>query len=283
LAAVAVWIGGLVPLVALLGASYRRESPIQIPPLSELVQRFSLLALVSVILLVVSGLYSALIEVRSVDALSATTYGGVVIAKAALLGVLIALGAVNLLLLTPRLSRPGSNAGGWLRWTTRIELSLGMLVLIAAGVLTSLAPAFSALDAHKRLGFIADHSLGDVWIRLRVEPAKIGYDEFGVDVIDYRPNPDHIPLEVDFYFFMTNRNVGAVKTHGTTRDGVRFTVSGNYLTLAGNWRVQVIVKRSDLGDYIFVFDIPIQAGSASMRASPISRPGLPGVAERSLR
>ncbi len=68
----AIWMGGLLPL-ALLIAHFR--GPDYQTILTPFVRRFSRLALVSVILLGLSGLYSAILHVGTLQALIATTYG----------------------------------------------------------------------------------------------------------------------------------------------------------------------------------------------------------------
>ena len=75
----------------------------------EVVPRFSTLALASVIALVVAGLTSGFLEVRSWQALWHTTYGQLLLVKVALLLPLLALGAFNNRISVPRL-RSGAAA-----------------------------------------------------------------------------------------------------------------------------------------------------------------------------
>ena len=88
LVAMSAWLGGLLPLFLLLRST-------SLPP-SWLVPRFSRLALVCVATLALTGIYSAIIHVGTLDALKQTTYGWALIVKVGFFGLLILLGAINL-------------------------------------------------------------------------------------------------------------------------------------------------------------------------------------------
>jgi copper transport protein len=94
-----------------------------------LVSSFSAVATCAVVVLAVSGLYAALLHVPNPQALLATPYGRALIAKLALLSLLLGVGASNLLL-RGRL--------------VVVELLLALGLFVATGFLTSLPPASSA-------------------------------------------------------------------------------------------------------------------------------------------
>ena len=102
LAAMSAWLGGLLPLFLLLRST-------SLPP-GLLVPRFSRLALVCVAALALTGMYSAYIHVGTLDALTQTTYGWALIVKVGFFGLLVLLGAINLLALSPRLANESSSA-----------------------------------------------------------------------------------------------------------------------------------------------------------------------------
>src|SRR5690606_5397066 len=100
LGAAAVWAGGLLPLLLLLvlprlGAAERKR----------LATRFSALALAAVGAVAVTGTISGWQQVRTLDALTATNYGRLLLAKVAGLAVLAALGWVNRSRLVPIVER----------------------------------------------------------------------------------------------------------------------------------------------------------------------------------
>ncbi|MGW3914775.1 copper resistance CopC/CopD family protein [Streptomyces sp. NPDC005070] len=83
LLAMAVWLGGLA---ALLTALHRPAEPV--PP--AVVTRFSRLALTSVAVLAVTGVYQSWRGLGSWDALTSTTYGRLLVVKVALVALLLA-------------------------------------------------------------------------------------------------------------------------------------------------------------------------------------------------
>ncbi|WP_425336685.1 copper resistance protein CopC [Streptomyces profundus] len=82
LLAVGCWLGGLVTLLVLLRGD--------VPPPARAVRRFSALALGSVTALAVTGLYQSWRQVGTASALFGTDYGRLLIAKVALVAVLLA-------------------------------------------------------------------------------------------------------------------------------------------------------------------------------------------------
>jgi copper resistance protein D len=132
-AATAAWIGGLPYLLLCL----KRTSP---EAAQELCSRFSKLAQISVGVLITAGTTLATIYVGSWKALYGTSYGVMLGAKAALFGLLLMLGFLNL-----RLVRKGLASCNWiltrLKRLGEVEVAVGFSVILAAASLTSLPPA----------------------------------------------------------------------------------------------------------------------------------------------
>jgi putative copper resistance protein D len=146
LAAAAVWIGGLVPLALLLIAGRRYHLLAWAALELELVRRFSLLGIVSVATLIVSGLINAWILVGSFAGLVVTLYGWILMLKLIVFAVMVALATVNRFRLTPQLalSRGSDAQCDALRSLTRntvMEIALGLLVFAIVGLLGTLHPA----------------------------------------------------------------------------------------------------------------------------------------------
>ena len=132
-----IWIGGLAQLVVVAARGRAATWP------TPLLQRFSTVALGSVIALVLAG---AALSWRYIDgprALLGTAYGVMVLTKAALLAALLVLGALNFFVVR-RLARGGA-APLRLRRFVEVELGLGLTVLGAAASLTSLPPAIDVV------------------------------------------------------------------------------------------------------------------------------------------
>jgi copper transport protein len=131
-AAAAVWMGGLLGFaVALFSRPLRGLPPDQRAKLRERsVRRFSAAATAAVAVLACTGLYATVLHVPSPQALLATPYGLALVTKLALLALLLAVGASNLLL-------RGRGPFGRL---VVAELVLALGLFVATGFLTSLPP-----------------------------------------------------------------------------------------------------------------------------------------------
>ena len=132
--AVAAWIGGLAHLT-LYGVRARREPA---PGDALVARRFSTLALLSVGVLVASGIALTVSYVAEPAALVGTAYGVMVLSKVVLLLAILAAAAVNYGLVR-RAFTGGVRAR--LARLVEVELGLGITVLFAAASLTSLPPA----------------------------------------------------------------------------------------------------------------------------------------------
>jgi putative copper resistance protein D len=146
LAAAAAWIGGLVPLALLLIAGRRYHLLAWAALELELVRRFSLLGIVSVATLIVSGLINAWILVGSFAGLVVTLYGRILMLKLGVFAIMVTLATVNRFRLTPQLalSRGSEAQCDALRSLTRntvMEIALGILVFAIVGLLGTLHPA----------------------------------------------------------------------------------------------------------------------------------------------
>ncbi len=111
LLAAGVWIGGLLPLAALLFAASREGGADARPYAALAARRFSRLALTCLVVLVASGVVNAAIHVGGVPALLGTTYGRLLVAKLALAVPIVALGWLNRRLWLPRLSGDAVTVG----------------------------------------------------------------------------------------------------------------------------------------------------------------------------
>jgi copper transport protein len=269
---VAAWLGGLAPLALLL-----RRPELAPETKRALVPRFSRLAVASVAAIGLSGSAIALVQVRTLDALLATTYGRALLVKIALFALLFGLGAINRQRLSPRLALAG--VLGRLRRNLSLELAIGALVLVAAGALTSVGPAFETLENQRRYGFVEQVRLGDVRLALYVAPLQAGDNEFAVDVIDDRPGAAAAAPTV--LLRLQAPGGGTTQVELAAGEGGRFTTRGAYLSPSGLWQLTAIARRPGFDDARHTFAVPVPApgpagGAASEnRSGPTLRPSPP--------
>jgi len=135
----AVWIGGLAhlfvvaaPATASLVGEERRRVRL------EIAQRFSRIALASVVVIGVTGIARALWELGAVSQIWTTAYGRTLVIKSVLLGALVVLGYLN---------RRELSDFTALRRRVAVELSLLVTLTAAVSLLTDLPPASSAASS----------------------------------------------------------------------------------------------------------------------------------------
>jgi putative copper resistance protein D len=136
LLAAGVWPAGLVPFALLLR---RRLRDGDAAGAREAVRRFSAMSLGAVAVLAASGIVNAWVLVGSFHALVASDYGRVLMLKAALFCVALALGAWNLLRLKPQLEAE-SRALEAIRRNVWIEAALASAIVLVVAVLGTLPP-----------------------------------------------------------------------------------------------------------------------------------------------
>lgn len=138
-----LWPTGLLPFFLLLNQWRSITEPAGIESIILLTRRFSIMSLCSVATLTVTGLINSWFLVGSLNHLFSETYGRWLLVKILFFFFAIALGAVNLRRLKPRLSQPqhSTAAVGQLRRNVIIELILATAVIIIVAVLGILPPA----------------------------------------------------------------------------------------------------------------------------------------------
>jgi copper resistance protein D len=135
LSAAGGWLGGLAPLAIFLTRARisfslsRRAAPV--------LQRFSMLSLCCVSVLVVSGISNSWLLVGSIHALFTTPYGRLLLFKLTLFGILIGFGARNRFVVKTKLLRapPGSDLLPQLRHNVICEACLGLAVVAVVACL----------------------------------------------------------------------------------------------------------------------------------------------------
>jgi copper transport protein len=255
LAAMVAWLGGLIPLAMTIGVARRVSEGIL--SLRVLIPRFSRLAAPCVAILTFTGIYAYILHVNSLDLLEATTYGRALAIKLGLFGLLLLLGGLNLFILSPRLRARGNHLARAFARTVRIEVLLGIVLLLAVGVMTSVAPSKTAWDAHERQGLAQSASLNDVDLTLRIAPAVIGDNEFAVDVSDRRPGATAAPSKVLLRFDMLGMEMGQLQTEAISTDQQRYTARGSFTSMGGRWQIEVLLRRAGFDDVRHTFEIDI--------------------------
>jgi putative copper resistance protein D len=136
------WIGGMAPLTIFLARAHGSLSLGQ--EAARVLQRFSVLSLCCVSVLVVSGISNSWLLVGSIHALFTTPYGWLLLLKLVLFGILLGFGARNRLVLKtakPLINPANSDALLQLRRNMIREICLGVAVVTFVACLGVTPPA----------------------------------------------------------------------------------------------------------------------------------------------
>jgi copper transport protein len=251
LVAGSLWVGGLLGLLTLwrsLPAARR------VAGLVVCVPRFSNVAFVSVLVLVASGIGSAVIHLPTLATLWQTSYGKTVLAKIAILTVALLLASGNLLRSKPRLQassrRPelGTPAAILLRRLISGEFVLVAAAVFAAAVLSSLAPPSKALAniskaaAHVGPGPVTSAvSQNGYRLQVNVAPNRAAVpNRFSVTIT--RGGQPVEGADVTTSFTMLDMEMGQQAYHfAETRPGV-YEHAAPALVMVGHWGLSFEVQ-----------------------------------------
>ncbi|MEO9137819.1 MAG: copper resistance protein CopC [Jatrophihabitans sp.] len=232
LLAMSVWVGGLIMLV---GAVLPRREPSE---LSAVVPVFSTVAFVAIVVLAVTGTYSAWRGIGTVDAILTTTYGLLVIGKVVLFIALLALANLSRKTVRRALSHPVATER--LRRSVYVESLAALVVLALTAVLVAEPRGNEALAAQYRQPISASATLGaGRMLTVTSDPGTHGEVNLTVDV-SAGPTPTSITAGAT----QIDKEIGPVPVTLTRAGGRTFSGSAP-LTVAGRWRISVVVTTSE--------------------------------------
>ncbi|WP_246519757.1 copper resistance CopC/CopD family protein [Ancylobacter lacus] len=233
---IAFWAGALIPL----------HGALRVRTLDAVVclRRFSLAAPFAVMPLVAAGLLLSLIQLGRLDALWATAYGALLLAKLALLAALFALALVNRLWLTAPAERMEPAAVRHLRRSIRAEVILILAIFaVAAGWRFTPPPrALAAAAAEPASVYI--HS-ADAMVDLMITPGRVGPVSASMIIM----TGDFGPLDakaVTLVLANPVAGIGALSLPATKPGEGTWRVEDLRLMCPGRWIVRVdIIDREE--------------------------------------
>jgi copper transport protein len=248
--AIGVWVGGLFWL--LLGFrgrdAHERGAAVGI---------FTRLATVVLVVVLVTGVVRALVEVGSVSALFDTDYGITLVIKIVLVAGLVGLGALNHFFWAPAVRAGGRGADRRFGLNSRGELVVALGVLAATAVLGGLLPARTAdaiaSGAVKEPAGQVTASGSDyatsVRVTLTLTPGVAGRNDYVLWADDYDTgDPLKTVSAVGMKCSQPERPAAAAVSLQLVKapDG-SWTGSGLDFSVAGRWKVEVSVQEKTRG------------------------------------
>lgn len=296
LIASATWLGALVMLVPLLRWTKREmEETQRFLFLANVFDRFSLIAGISVLVILTTGVFNGLVELNSWGAFIDTTYGKVLLAKLSLLAPLLVIAGLNAFVLKPRLVAAIDGAyqeGGhgspeqralWQRQvatlqrllprTIIVEVALIVAIFAAVGVLSQTATAKG--EEAQKAGLTASTKFsqavtqGNLGLALEVTPNRVGLNQYNLTIENPDGTPSKTVTQARLRFSYDDvQNAVAPSEIILTRfaDG-DYRGAGAYFTQPGNWRVDTNIQRSDADDVTHLFVLPVGRPLASAKSA----------------
>lgn len=258
----AVWGGGLAVLTLLL---WRRGRTVESDSRdSSLLRRFSLVALGTFLLLLVTGTLNAVVNVDGQRALRGEDYGVTVLVKHLLIVPVVIAAAVNLLVARPRLGDShGTNDGerirratAHLRWLVLAELVLVGGIVTASAALAELPPANAPLAvqvAPKIVTIRTGATAGNLTVDLLSRLAGEAGDRYTIGIRDGDGKPVGDIQRV--IIRSSTMLAGSTDSIGDRFDAERsigspatYFFPSTRLGVPGQWNVEITVRRANLDD-----------------------------------
>jgi len=260
--AASVWVGGIACLLLALPAATRQlQSSQRSRLLLATLARFSPLALACVIVIALTGVVQAYIDVRSLNGLLHSTYGALIIAKAALLALLICLGWTNRERVIPALRRivtagqPPGSTGVLARRTMRGELALMLIVFGVTAALISYAPPIDAATGP----FSTNTTLGPAELEMTLEPARVGLNTVHLYLINATTGAQFTATkELTATARLPAKGIGPLPLKANLAGPGHYILSSAVLSPGGTWEIQIIDRVSEFEEYSRTVKVPIQ-------------------------
>lgn len=257
-----VWVGGIACLLFALPAATRRlEGGERSGLLYAALAAYSPIALGAVAVIAATGVLQAYIDVRSLNGLLHTTYGGLIIAKTVLLGGLIGLGWVNRERVMPALERllgdgqPPGGIGVLARRTIRRELALMIAVFGVTAALISYAPPIDAASGP----FSTNTTIGSAVLEMTVEPARVGLNTIHLYLIDAKTGAQYTASrELTATARLPSKGIGPLILEPTLAGPGHYVLNSAVLSPGGTWTIEIKDRISEFESFNRAVEVPIQ-------------------------
>ncbi len=261
--AIGVWLGGLPWLVAAL-----RSQPAEAAP--RIARRFSSVAAIALVGVVISGTLRSIDEVGSWSGLFDTKFGVTLLIKLGIVTLVLALAAANRF-------RHVAEAGRRLRVSATGEVLIGAGVLVASALLAGLTPSASLAAATPQVTPVVvtgSDFATTMRVRLTVSPGTAGLNRFVATVTDYDTS-DPVPARtVALRFAAEGRADIPAAIVDLRRAGNTWVATSPVLTVDGRWLVTTVVQSARGGTEV---PLVLTTRPPSTRVTAQRTPGLPTI------
>jgi len=274
LIASAVWIGMLAQLSLFLVWSRTAPDDERAVLQAAHLQRFSVFAATSALILLASGIASALTHISLLESIYDTSYGRALLAKLALVMVLLTVAGTNAFILRPQVIDDESRSEKLQRrlsMLVRVEIALGVGVLLIAAVLVQYPTPRFEVAAQENVETSAQSVVvyeniqpaGDVSVSLGITPNAVGTNSYQIVVLPRGDGEVAELLQVKLRFRPPDPELGPSEVIADLVDPVinQYKAVGAFFTEPGDWEVDVDLRRREVDDVRAVFGVPVSGST----------------------
>jgi copper transport protein len=194
--------------------------------------------MISVAIILATGIYGSTIYVPTIYSLFHTYYGTALLAKIVLFLIMAVLGAFHYI--------KGKKRGHKrIHFTIGLEFAAGILVIVAATILTNLPTAMSSPGPFDQTK-VLDNGYE---VSLKINPNVEGVNSFTVGLKNKDgeavTNVEQVSLTFSHEKMVMDENSITVPKHSSNR----FQTKGMYLNMSGDWKVTVHVLTKSLDSF----------------------------------
>jgi copper transport protein len=251
--AASIWVGGLVYLGAIYLPAVRTVAPEVVRPAAL---RFSRLGLISVAVLVATGIAQAYLYVGSPAALTGPAYGRTLLVKLTLIAPLLATAAINRWRIVPRLA---ALTGLWrsLLVLVRVEIALALTVALVAAAVAISPPAKSAQSAPvaEAKQLVLGGTAKDLAVTLTLSPARQGRNQVEIVATGAGGRPLGDEIRYLLRVQSLSRDLPAMTMRLDAGADGKATGEGLFISNPGWWSIEVTVRRRGKDDFSLILPL----------------------------
>lgn len=245
--AASIWLGGMIVIIIFLREGIFAKEGMGHDLYWSTVERYSIWALFSVAVLVLSGAINGSLLIPDFHSLVYTAYGITLLVKVGLLLIMLGFGSYHLI------NRKLLNKDDYYKKSIKWEMSLGVLVLIVTSIFTQLQTPTLPIDKP----FYQEAALGyNENISVSISPKKTGIqNQFEVNVYNNKREPISSIEQITISLIKEDQET----TITLEQDGEgHYTSSNLLLNQPGNWKIVVHVLTTELDSYDIPFETQVR-------------------------
>ncbi len=285
LTAVAFWVGGLMALILVLPVALQPyDGETRFAVLGTAMRRYSGLVLRVVVMVIVSGIFSALLWFYQPSEVVETHYGQALLLKGLLVALLLVIGALHHIALRPQLLervpgmiRGGANRVGQFGRSLQLEVLVAIVVLAAVGLLSATPipePDFIQQDIET---LFATQTVNGLDITLTITPGGPGVNTF--DTVIERDGERPTDLTVTMQVVQPSRDWRSSTETLERVNGDFYVTAAAAIDRTGEWWTLLDITEADGTVTRAAFDWAISEDATIIRNRPATiLHGLAGIA-----